>query len=334
MAISQNSPFGLRPVGHLQGGASNISFSRSSYVIDQVVGTTLNKGDPVIIQSSVASTASTSYFKRGETVITRYNPTVNFQAAGTATTFTDNKPIVGVFMGCKYKDSSGMFVEQEYWVTGTTTTSKVEAIVYDDPDIIWEVQLSTYLGAAGADTTKFVVLPCMQTQDGSWPNTGIVGSNLTVDNSALIGTNIMLLTGKGPAVGSAGGSASMSTIQRWDGTAAVVAGYNDNPLIANYGTTNSPRNQWGVSTYYGCPSIAATSATPSVNSGSNEYARDASAPFKVLGFSKDPNNIPDIYGQPATGISGTYFNTPFLNVFGIINNHAYRPGYVSVTPAA
>jgi hypothetical protein len=331
MSYGQNSPFGLKPIGHLQGGSSNISLSRGSYVIDQIAGVTLNKGDPVIIQPSIASTVASQYFKRGETVITRYNPTVTPQAAGTATAITNNPPIVGVFMGCKFNDGSGTYVEQEYWVTGTPVTSSVEAIVYDDPDILWELQLSTWFGAGN---NSFYLLPCMQVQDATWPNTqnGVAAANLTVANSAIIGTNIMLLTGRNAAAGS---GVSLNTVNKWNGVAAVNAGYVDNPLIANYGTNNTPRNPLGISTFYGCPSLASTSPNPSVVDGRNEYGRTAAMPFKVLGFSDDPKNIPDTYGQPNQVANvGTYFNTPFLNVVGIINNHVYRPGSVSVTPAA
>ena len=330
MSYSQNSPFGLKPIGHLQGGSSNISLSRGSYVIDQVAGVTLNKGDPVIIQPSIASTVSSQYFKRGQTVITRYNPTVTLNVAGTRTAITNNPPLIGVFMGCKYKDGSGQFVEQEYWVSGTPVTSSVEAVVYDDPDILWELQLSTWFGSA---VNNFFVLPSMQAQDGTWPNTGAGAANPTVANSAIIKTNIMLLTGRGPIGAVAGGTTSLTTVNRWNGVGVVNAGYVDNPLIANYGTANTPRNPWGVSTFYGCPSIAGTVANVAVQDGRNEYDRVITMPFKVLGFSDDPKNIPDTYGQPANGTAGTYFNTPFLNVFGIINNHVFRPGSVSVTPA-
>lgn len=330
MSYGQNSPFGLKPIGHLQGGSSNISLSRGSYVIDQIAGVTLNKGDPVIIQPSTASTVASQYFKRGETVITRYNPTVTTQAANTRTAITNNPPLVGVFMGCKYKDGSGTLVQQEYWVSGTPTTSSVEAIIYDDPDIIWELQLSTWFGA---DNNSFYLLPCMQVQDGTWPNTqnGVVAANRVVANSAIIGTNIMLLTGRNDAAGS---GLSLNTINKWNGVGAVNAGYADNPLIANYGTNNIARNPWGISTFYGCPSLAGTSANPSVVDGRNEYDRTALMPFKVLGFSDDPKNVPDTYGQPnQIANDGTYFNTPFLNVIGVINNHVFRSGSVSVTPA-
>jgi len=334
MSYGQNSPFGLKPIGHLMGGASNISLARGKYVIDTIAGTTLNKGDPVVIQGSIASSVVGQYFKGRETVITRYSPTVTIGAANNRTVITTNSPIVGVFMGCKFKDASGTFVEQEYWATGTATTSKVEAVIYDDPDIIWELQLSTYFGSDVANAGRFLVLPSMQLQDATWPNTGNAAANPTVANSAIIGSNIMLLTGRGPAAGNNGGSGSLTTVTKWDGIGAVVAGYADNPLVANYGTNNVARNPWGVSTFYGCPSIAGTAANPSVADGRNEYDRVATMPFKVLGFSDDPKNIPDSFGQPADGTVGTYFNTPFLRVTGVINNHVFKAGSVSVTPAA
>ena len=333
MSYGQNSPFGLRPIGHLLGGASNISLARGKYVIDTIAGITLNKGDPVVIQDSIASSVVGQYFKGGETVITRYSPTVTLNIAGTRTAITTNSPIVGVFMGCKFKDANGTFVEQEYWATGTAVTSKVEAIIYDDPNIIWELQLSTYLGSDSGAAGTFLVLPCMQLQNATWPNTGHAAANPTEANSAIIGTNIMLLTGRGPAAGN-GRTGSLTTITKWNGAAAVVAGYADNPLIANYGTNNAARNPWGVSTFYGCPSLAGTVAAPSVPDGRNEYERVATMPFKVLGFSNDPKNIPDSFGQPADGTAGTYFNTPFLRVTGVINNHVFKAGSVSVTPAA
>jgi hypothetical protein len=330
MSYGQNSPFGLKPIGHLMGGASNISLARGKYVIDTIAGTTLNKGDPVVIQGSIASSVVGNYFKGGETVITRYSPTVTLNAANNRTVITTNSPIVGVFMGCKFKDASGTFVEQEYWATGTAATSKVEAVIYDDPDIIWELQLSTYFGAGN---NSFYLLPCMQMQDATWPNTqnGVIAGNIVAANSAIIGTNIMLLTGRGAAAT----GASLTTVNKWNGVNSVNAGYADNPLIANYGTNNVARNPWGVSTFYGCPSLAGTSADPSVVDGRNEYDRVATMPFKVLGFSDDPKNIPDTYGQPNQVANiGTYFNTPFLRVTGVINNHVFKAGSISVTPAA
>lgn len=339
MAYGVNAPFGLRPYSHLNGGADDIR-TNSNYVIDVVTASTLNKGDPVIFAPAIADSAVTAYYKGGQSTITRYSPTPIFGAGNNRTTFAagTNPPIVGVFMGCEYW-VNGTYYNQEYWVAGTPATSVVKAFVIDDPNVIYDVQLGTYQGsnnnAVGAGAgTAFVVAPTMQLQSAAWPNTyNGAALNPAAANSALIGSNVMLLTGRGPAAG-AGNTGSLTTITVWNGAAAVVAGYADNPLIANYGNNAGPSNPLGISTYYACPSLATTNADPSVADGRNEYARDASTSFKVLGFTADPRNVPAKFGFPSNAANaGTYFNTPFLNVYGVINNHAFRPGIASVTPA-
>lgn len=330
MAYGVNAPFGLRPYSHLNGGADDIR-TNSNYVIDVVTASTLNKGDPVIFAPLIADSAVNAYYTGGKSTITRYNPTVNLQAANNPTTITTAPPIVGIFQGCEYW-VNGTYYNQEYWVAGTPATSVVKAYVIDDPNVIWDVQLGTYLGSDVGTNTQFLVLPCMQLQNATWPNTGHAAANPTAANSAIIGSNLALLTGRGPSAGN-GNTGSLTTIEKWDGAGPVVAGYADNPLIANYGGVG-PSNPLGVSTFYACPSLAGTGdADPSVPDGRNEYARNATTSFKVLGFTQDPQNVPALYGQPADGTAGTYFNTPFLNVYGIINNHAFRPGIASVTPA-
>lgn len=331
MTYGVNAPFGLRPYSHLLGGADDIR-TNSNYIIDVTTASTLNKGDPVIYAPAIADSAVGAYNKGQNSVITRLNPTVTLGAANTATTVTTNPPIVGVFMGCEYW-VNGTYYNQEYWVAGTPATSVVKAYVIDDPFVIWDIQLSTYLGSDRATPTQFLVLPCMQMQDATWPNTGHAAANATVANSAIIGSNIALLTGRGASGAVAGGTTSLGTVTVWNGSAAVAAGYNDNPLIANYGTGTAPSNQLGVSTFYGCPSLAGTTANPSVPDGRNEYARNAGAALKVLGFTPDPRNVPALYGMPSNGTAGTYFNTPFLNVLVTINNHSNKPGIQSVTPA-
>ena len=337
MAYGVNAPRGLSPYGHLIGGADDIR-TNSNYVIDTITPTTLNKGDPVMYVPTGADYAVGNYYKGQDSVITRWDPTVTLLAAGNSTTVTafgGNPPIVGVFQGCEYS-VNGTYYNQEYWVGGTPATSKVKAYVIDDPYVIWDIQLGTYLGsdAANAPGTRFVVLPCMQIQAGTWPNTGTAAANAIIANSCVIGSNVALLTGRGPIPANAGGTTSLTTIQAWNGVAAAVAGYNDNPLIANYATQTAPCNPLGVSTYYACPSIAGTNAAPSTNDGRNEYARTALRELKVRGFTPDPRNVPGTYGQPGgAATAGTYFNTPFLNVLVTINNHAFKPGTLSVTVA-
>ncbi len=325
MAYGVNAPFGLKAYSHLNGGADDIR-TNSNYVIDVVTATTLNKGDPVIFAPAIDDSVVGAYYKGGQSTITRYTPTVGLLAANNPTTITTAPPIVGVFQGCEYW-VNGTYYNQEYWVAGTPATSVVKAYVIDDPNVIWDVQLSTYLGSDVATPEQFLVLPCMQLQNATWPNTGHAAANPTAANSAIIGSNVELLTGKGPSAGN-GNTGSLTTVQTWNGVAGVAGTYADNPIIGGVGYN------LGVSTYYACPSIAGTGdADPSVPDGRNEYARTAARGFKVLGFTPNPANVPALYGQPANGTAGTYFNTPFLNVIGLINNHAFRPGIASVTPA-
>ena len=184
MAYGVNAPFGLRPYSHLNGGADDIR-TNSNYVIDTVTASTLNKGDPVIFAPLIADSVVNAYYKGGQSVITRYNPTVNLQAGNNATTITTNPPIVGIFMGCEYW-VNGTYYNQEYWVAGTPATSVVKAFVIDDPNVIYDVQLGTWFGSDQATPTQFLVLPCMQLQNATWPNTGHGAANPTAANSALI----------------------------------------------------------------------------------------------------------------------------------------------------
>jgi len=339
MSYGVNSPFGLRPYGHQISGVDDIKVN-SNYTISGN-SLSLNKGDPVIYTPQGAQYAVAAGGYRGQqSEIMLYNPVATLQAGGTPTTVIPQngvagQPIVGVFQGCEYYTPNGTYVAQEYWQAGTATNGKpVIATIIDDPYVIWDIQLGTYAGAPFAALTQFYLLPCLQIQNAQWPLTGGANNNPQIGASCVIGSNLTLMTGNNVAgVVGAGNSATLAGVTKWNGTAAVAAGYLDNPLIANQGLTNG--NPWGVSTFYACPSIAVTSANPSVTNGANEYSRTTalSGDLRVLGFTPDPRNIPATYGYPATGVAGNYFNTPFLNVLVTINKHANRQGNSGVTVA-
>lgn len=338
MSYGVNSPFGLRPYGHQISGVDDIKVN-SNYTISGN-SLSLNKGDPVMYTPQGAQYAVVAGGYQGKQAeIMLYNPVVTLRAEGAPTTVIPQngvagQPIVGVFQGCEYFTPNGTYVAQEYWQAGTATNGKpVIASIIDDPYVIYDIQLSTYMGANTAMPAQFLLLPCLQIQNGGWPNTGAGGNNLAIAASCVIGSNLTLATGNGIVLGAAGGSSSLAAVTSWNGTTAVVANYQDNPLIANQGSAIG--NPWGISTFYACPSIAATTANPSVNNGTNEYARATalSGDLRVLGFTPDPRNIPGTYGQPGAGIAGNYFNTPFLNVLVTINKHANRQGNSGVTVA-
>ena len=321
MAYGVNSPFGLQARGHLLGGGTAIK-ENDNYIISPSSGR-LNKGDPVVF-----STASADYGVLPNDVgrlseIVLYNPVPVFVgAAGQTTIPVSTQGIAGVFQGCKFEVNGKLF-EQEYWVPGTITSSLVRATVIDDPYVIWSIQLSSFVGARFAALNQFALLPCLQIQNANWPNTGVGGATAPVmANSAVIGSNLELMTGNNVAAAPAAGfSATMAGVMINN----VVQNYKDNPLLANQGTALG--NPLGVSTFYACPSLAVTNAFPLVTNGTNEYVRTASN-LKVIGFDNDPRNIPERFGihptNPALQTMGTYFNTPFLNVLVTINDHVNK----------
>lgn len=108
---NDNAPSGFRATRHLAGG--NIRLSE--YSIASGYGTSLYFGDPVEMTGTGKNIAQA--------------------AAGNA----DN---IGVFAGCRYVDGQGNQVFSKMWPAGTTATDIV-ALVYDDPNIVFEIQADT-----------------------------------------------------------------------------------------------------------------------------------------------------------------------------------------------
>ena len=342
MAYGINSPFGLRTYGHLISGVDDIKINSNYTISGNSLG--LNKGDPVIYvpQNGQYGVVANGYQGK-QSEIMLYNPIVTPAAAGNATTVIGQnavagQPIVGVFQGCEYYTPNGTWVSQEYWQAGTATNGQpVTALICDDPYVVYDIQLSCYTGAMFGALNQFVLLPCLQIQDGTWPDTGGPNNTPTIANSRVIGSNITLMTGSnvGAAVG-ANTTATMTGITSWQNGAAAVAGYKNNPLLANQGNAALGGNPWGVSTFYACPSLAFTNANPLVTNGSNDYSQlptqAGAGNLRVLGFTPNPKNVPATYGQPGNApAAGNYFNTPFLNVLVTINNHVNKTGNVGVT---
>jgi hypothetical protein len=334
MAYGVNSPFGLRPYGHQISGVCDIKVN-SNYTIS-ANSSSLNKGDPVMyVPQATQYNIVANGYQGKQPEIMLYNPAVTLQAGGTATTVIPTngiagQPIVGVFQGCEYYAQNGDYVVQEYWQSGTVTKGPVIASIIDDPYVIYDIQLGTYTGATFGTLSRFMLLPCLQIQDASWPDTGGANTNPVTAASCVIGSNLTLMTGSNVAsVVGAGNSASMADIT----LNGIDMNYQDNPLIANQGLVNG--NPWGISTFYACPSLAVTSANPSLTNGGNEYGRTTAlgGDLRVLGFTPDPRNVPGAYGQPGLNVTGNYFNTPFLNVLVTINKHANKQGNSGVTIA-
>jgi hypothetical protein len=120
MSYGTNAPKGLQPVRKLDGSAW--SGALNEYPILSTYATALYNGDPVT---------------------TLADGTIGVGVAGS--------PILGVFQGVKYIDSTGVAKFQAYWpgnpgiLTGTTPV----ALVIDDPNVVYTIQETSGTGTAG-----------------------------------------------------------------------------------------------------------------------------------------------------------------------------------------
>lgn len=109
-----NAPFGLRPVRQLSGCAD---ISISPYTIASSEATAMALGSPVKLTGTGTNIA--------------------LAAAGDTA--------VGVFAGVEYLNTQGEHVRSQYWPAGTVTYdgTDAQALVWDDPNIIFEIQTAT-----------------------------------------------------------------------------------------------------------------------------------------------------------------------------------------------
>lgn len=112
---NQNAPNGFRPVRHLNGGMIRLA----DYTIASGYATALYDGDAVEMTGTGKNIAQS--------------------AAG-------NADSCGVFHGCQYVDPQGRQVFSKYWPAAQVAT-EIKAFVYEDPSIVYEVQVSTLAAA-------------------------------------------------------------------------------------------------------------------------------------------------------------------------------------------
>ena len=123
MAYGIDAPWGLKPVMYLSGAP--YTGATRTYPIADGYATAIYKYDPVISLS---------------------DGTIGIGVAGSAAR--------GVFMGVKYTLSTGVYTFSPNWIASTNllgTTNTAEAMIADDPDLVFDVQEtdSTAGGAAG-----------------------------------------------------------------------------------------------------------------------------------------------------------------------------------------
>lgn len=121
---NRNAPFGAKPYRHLTGGTIRAS---DRYRIASGLAANFGVGSQVL--ETGASDANG-------------NPLITAAAVDGART--------GVFMGCYYKDSTGNVQFAPNWVSGRTTfnSEPAVALVIDDPNVTFQMQMSLALVAA------------------------------------------------------------------------------------------------------------------------------------------------------------------------------------------
>lgn len=135
MAYGTNAPFGLRPLSSINGGSwtekTTEYFIYTNAAGTTTYGTSVFTGDPVTWNPTLANAGTISVYLPARTVAT----------PGTYSAL----PILGVFQGCEYTDITGRLIKSAFWPGATLVYpgSVIRAFVIDDPDVVYDVQVST-----------------------------------------------------------------------------------------------------------------------------------------------------------------------------------------------
>lgn len=165
---NRDTPFGLRPAYHRGGG----TIRPSRYKIASAYGVGIWTGD------LVHQVGTGRNIEAGD-------------AAGDA-------PFIGVFAGVQYTDTNGEYQYKRYWPASTVTLNSDDAVayVYDDPEIVFEIQVDGAFTAAdigqdaditytaGSTTTGMSKTELQSSDIGTGDNLHIVDLVDRVDNEA------------------------------------------------------------------------------------------------------------------------------------------------------
>ncbi len=154
---NNNSPFGFVPVRRLGGEGSP---KLGEYAIASALGSNIALGDLV----KFAGDSSQPY---------------GIPLIDLASGVTD--VVIGVFGGCEYVDSTGAIQFSKNWISGTVPLAgtKIKALVYDDRQLVFKVQMS--LGLAYTD------IPNNCNMKTGTATNGVSGQ--TLDSSLIVTTN-------------------------------------------------------------------------------------------------------------------------------------------------
>jgi len=78
--------------------------------------------------------------------IARYLPVFNDNTPSTFSAL----PLLGVFISCEYFDVNNRLIQSPFWPANTIIypNSVIKAYVLDDPDVVFDIQISTHVDAA------------------------------------------------------------------------------------------------------------------------------------------------------------------------------------------
>lgn len=165
-----DTPLGFRPYRHRGGGVSGRT---NEYKIADAYSTSIYRGDAVILSSGV----------------------LNIAAENSAT-------LVGIFAGCRYRDTTGATVWSPYWPASTSTYNSegATALVYDDPMQSYYCQTDT--GTAYVDATHKGNVYDIELDHSGSTTTGNSGMEIDLNDT---GTGQFLLLGLIDEPGNAAG---------------------------------------------------------------------------------------------------------------------------------
>ena len=110
---NRDAPFGLRPAYHSLGGVMRTQ----RYHIASAEAVGIWRGDLVELEGTARRITASA------------GPT--------------EEPFIGVFWGCRYRDTGGNYIYNKQWPAAQVTLGSEDAVayVYDDPFIVFEIQV-------------------------------------------------------------------------------------------------------------------------------------------------------------------------------------------------
>ena len=153
---NSNAPFGLRPVGKI--GSEAINMGTSQYQIASGESDVIFKGDLVKLESSGKIT------KSGD---------------------SDGVAAIGVFNGCFYNDPTTQKPTFSNHYPGgiTPTQGDIDAFVYDDPNMLFEIQADGVIAADKVGRNSNIVYAAGNTINGQ----SKTELDATVENAGVTG---------------------------------------------------------------------------------------------------------------------------------------------------